>query len=47
MANLTPMPFIVSIAHGPGRVAVQSAFEHLEDNGRNIYSHSDATWQRW
>ncbi len=32
---------------GPGRVAVQSAFEHLEDNGRNIYSHSDATWQRW
>ena len=32
---------------GPGRVAVQSAFEHMEDNGRNIYSHSDATWHKW
>jgi len=32
---------------GPGRVAVQSAFEHMEDNGRNITSHSGATWRRW
>jgi len=32
---------------GPGRVAVQSAFEYIEDNGRNISSHSDATWQKW
>ena len=32
---------------GPGRVAVQSAYEYMEDNGRSIYSHSNATWQRW
>lgn len=32
---------------GPGRVAVQSAFEPVEDNGRNITSHSDATHRQW
>jgi uncharacterized protein (AIM24 family) len=32
---------------GPGRVAVQSAFEHLEDNGRNIVNHSGATQHQW
>ena len=32
---------------GPGRVAVQSAFEPLEDNGRNILSHSNATFRTW
>lgn len=33
--------------HGPGRVAVQSAFEPLEDNGRTISSHSGGTERRW
>ena len=33
--------------YGPGRVAVQSAYSHLEDNGRNITRHSGATVQRW
>ena len=32
---------------GPGRVAIQSAFEPVEDNGRNIVSHSPATRQNW
>ncbi len=32
---------------GPGRVAVQSAFKQMEDNGRNIIRHSGASWQRW
>ena len=32
---------------GPGRVAVQSAFKHLEDNGQNISNHSSATRRRW
>ena len=32
---------------GPGRVAIQSAFEPVEDNGRNIISHSPATRQNW
>ncbi|HTQ80008.1 MAG TPA: AIM24 family protein, partial [Thermoanaerobaculia bacterium] len=32
---------------GPGRVAVQSAFEPLEDNGRTISSHSGATQRQW
>lgn len=32
---------------GPGRVAVQSAYSHLHDNGRNISRHSGATVQRW
>ncbi len=32
---------------GPGRVAIQSAFEPVEDNGRNITSHSPATRQNW
>jgi len=32
---------------GPGRVAVQSAFEPVEDNGRNITSHSGATERQW
>ena len=33
--------------HGPGRVAVQSAFEPLEDNGRTIVNHSGATTHQW
>jgi uncharacterized protein (AIM24 family) len=33
--------------HGPGRVAVQSAFEPLEDNGRTIVSHSGASERQW
>ena len=33
--------------HGPGRVAIQSAFEPLEDNGRTIVSHSGATERQW
>jgi uncharacterized protein (AIM24 family) len=33
--------------YGPGRVAVQSAYTHLEDNGRNITNHSGATEQLW
>jgi uncharacterized protein (AIM24 family) len=33
--------------HGPGRVAVQSAYDTLEDNGRNIISHSGATTRQW
>jgi uncharacterized protein (AIM24 family) len=32
---------------GPGRVAVQSAFKHMEDNGRNIVNDSGITWRRW
>jgi len=32
---------------GPGRVAIQSAFEPVEDNGRNIINHSPATQQNW
>ncbi len=33
--------------HGPGRVAVQSAFEPIEDNGGRITSSSPATHQNW
>ena len=33
--------------YGPGRVAVQSAYSKMEDNGRNITRHSGATEQRW
>jgi uncharacterized protein (AIM24 family) len=33
--------------YGPGRVAVQSAYTHMEDNGRNITRHSGATEQSW
>jgi uncharacterized protein (AIM24 family) len=33
--------------HGPGRVAVQSAFEPLEDNGRTMVDHSGATTRQW
>jgi len=32
---------------GPGRVAVQSAFEPHEDNGRTIVNHSGATERSW
>jgi uncharacterized protein (AIM24 family) len=32
---------------GPGRVAVQSAFEPVEDNGKTITNHSPATRRRW
>src|SRR5581483_2660888 len=33
--------------HGPGRVAVQSAYEPIEDNGRTIVNHSNATRRQW
>jgi uncharacterized protein (AIM24 family) len=33
--------------HGPGRVAVQSAYDKLEDSGRNMVSHSVATEHQW
>jgi uncharacterized protein (AIM24 family) len=33
--------------HGPGRVAVQSAFEPVEDDGRAITNTSPATRQNW
>jgi uncharacterized protein (AIM24 family) len=33
--------------HGPGRVAVQSAFEPMEDNGRTMVDHSGATMRQW
>ena len=33
--------------YGPGRVAVQSAYSPMEDNGRNITRHSGATEQLW
>lgn len=33
--------------HGPGRVAVESAFAHFEDPGRNIVDMSWATEQAW
>jgi len=32
---------------GPGRVAVQSAFEPVEDNGRTISNHSGGTERQW
>ncbi|HZS47650.1 MAG TPA: AIM24 family protein [Blastocatellia bacterium] len=32
---------------GPGRVAVSSAYDHMHDNGRNIYSDSGATRWQW
>jgi hypothetical protein len=32
---------------GPGRVAVQSAYEKMEDNGRNVWSHSGASEKSW
>jgi len=32
---------------GPGRVAVQSAYEPIEDNGRTISRHSNATNRQW
>ena len=32
---------------GPGRVAVQSAFEPVEDDGQTISSHSGATEHQW
>ena len=32
---------------GPGRVAIQSVFERLEQEGGNIVSHSYASVQRW
>ncbi len=33
--------------YGPGRVAIQSAFEHMEDNGRNISNSSPMSKQNW
>lgn len=33
--------------YGPGRVAVQSAFKQMEDNGRNITRHCGATTRQW
>lgn len=32
---------------GPGRVAVQSAYEPIEDNGRTIVRHSGASQRQW
>ncbi len=32
---------------GPGRVCIQSAFKHMEDNGRNMQRHSHMTYQNW
>ena len=32
---------------GPGRVAVQSAYKHMEENGRNITNYSAATYTQW
>lgn len=32
---------------GPGRVAVQSAYDPIEDNGRTIVNHSNATRHQW
>jgi uncharacterized protein (AIM24 family) len=32
---------------GPGRVAVQSSFDKMEDNGRSITRHSGVTERRW
>lgn len=32
---------------GPGRIAVQSAFEHLEDSGATLTGHSNATTRQW
>jgi uncharacterized protein (AIM24 family) len=33
--------------HGPGRVAVQSAYEPMEDNGRSITRDSGSSERRW
>ncbi|MEP6775550.1 MAG: AIM24 family protein [Chloroflexota bacterium] len=33
--------------YGPGRVAIESAFEHMEDRGNSMVSSSQATWNRW
>jgi uncharacterized protein (AIM24 family) len=33
--------------YGPGRVAVQSAYKHMEENGRSIVNHSGATQTQW
>ena len=33
--------------HGPGRVAIQSVFEPVEDNGNTISNSSGATRQQW
>jgi hypothetical protein len=33
--------------HGPGRVAVQSAYEKMEDNGRSIVGDSGSTERTW
>ena len=32
---------------GPGRVAIQSAYKHMEENGRNITNYSPATQAQW
>jgi len=32
---------------GPGRIAIESAYGHFEDNGNTIGFHSPATEQRW
>jgi uncharacterized protein (AIM24 family) len=33
--------------HGPGRVAIESAFAHMEDRGNTLTNSSQATWNRW
>ena len=32
---------------GPGRVAIQSAYELFEDPGRDLVNHSSATRRQW
>lgn len=33
--------------HGLGRVAVQSAYKHMEENGRNLSNYLQATYTQW
>ena len=33
--------------YGPGRVAIQSAYKHMEENGRSIVNYSPATQAQW
>ncbi len=33
--------------YGPGRVAMESAFAHMEDPGNNMVNSSQATWSSW
>lgn len=33
--------------HYPGRVGVQSAYKHMEENGRNLSNYLQATYTQW